>query len=217
MIDDCIVKKNGFCTKITSHQNTVFTPHYHFPFCKYRQKEANDLFLYISIDGDKSYTLWLGVVSHALSDVIVYFGAKQKTRRQNELDKITSTVLAASSSVLSSLGPCFLFCFVFILKVCLPDSFFSTIKACFLLYRGGVRFRVPWGVCLLILTKLCSDAGFGSFTPEWTLTLNLGLDGKQTLLWPCNSLFLFTFTTLGLFQESGMVTIVMASFKLPWR
>lgn len=211
--------KQGFCTKITSHQNTAFTPHYHFPFCKYRHKEANDEFLHISVDRDKWDTLWwLGVVSHALSEVIVYFGVKQKTRRQNELKKkITSTVLAASSSLLFSPGALFFF-LVFTLEVCLPDSFFSIVNACFLLCSGGVSLRVPWGgVRLLILTKLCSDAGFGSFTPQWTLTLNLGFDGKRTLLWPCYRVFLFTFTTVGFFQESGVVTIVMASFKLPWR
>lgn len=38
----------------------------------------------------------LGEVSHAQCDVIVYFGVLESTRRQNELDKTTSTVLAAS-------------------------------------------------------------------------------------------------------------------------
>lgn len=171
----------------------------------------------ITSDKDKQETLgqfW--VVSHALSDVIVYFGVKQRTRRQNELVKITSTVLAASSLLFSLRAPLFFLLHIFSLNVYLPDSLFSIVKACLLLYSGGVSLWVLWGVHLLILTKLCSDAGFSSFTFYWTLTLNLGFDGKQTLLWPCNSL-LFTFTTLGFFKESGMVTIVMASFKLPWR
>lgn len=67
---------------------------------------------------------WLGVVSHALSDVIVCFGMKQKTRRQNELAKITSTVLAASS-LLFSLRTCFLFFSCFHTQSLSPRFFFS--------------------------------------------------------------------------------------------
>lgn len=116
----------------------------------------------ISSDRDKRDTVrQFGVVSHALTDVIVYFGVKQRTRRQNELAKITSKVLAASALV-SGLS----FLSVFTLNDYLPDSLFSIIKACLLLYSGGVSLRVPWGVCVLILTKLFSDAGFSAFTPQ---------------------------------------------------
>lgn len=44
---------------------------------------------------------WSGEVSHAQCDVIVYFGVGKRTRRQNELDKTTSMVLATSSCFLS--------------------------------------------------------------------------------------------------------------------
>lgn len=168
----------------------------------------------ISSDRDKRDTVrQFGVVSHALSDVIVYFGVKQRTRRQNELAKITSTVLAASSLVL---GPCF-FLNVFTLSVYLPDSLFSIIKACLLLYSGGVSLRVPWGVCLLILTKLFSDSGFSAFTPQWTLTLNLGFDGKQTYSDPVTAFFSSLLQPWAFSRESGIVTIVMAFFKFFWR
>lgn len=124
-----LTSQQVFWTNIPSHQKTLFTPHYHF-FSE--NIEANSLSDYqlmmnsstISSDRDKRDTVrQFGVVSHALSDVIVYFGVKQRTRRQNELAKITSTVLAASSLVS---GPRFFFN-VFTLNVYLPDSRFFVL------------------------------------------------------------------------------------------
>lgn len=167
----------------------------------------------ISTDRDKRDTVrQFRVVSHALSDVIVYFGVKQRTRRQNELAKITSTVLAASSLVLGPISSLTFSHSTSISQILCSPSL-KPVYSC----KVWSKLRVPWGVCLLILTKLFSDAGFTAFTPQWTLTLNLGFDGKQTYSDPVTAFFSSLLQPWAFSRESGIVTIVMAFFKFFWR